>query len=297
MMISRRWCFTLNNYDNDDLARLSLLGSSNDIKYLIFGKETGETGTPHLQGFVIFSCTKRLRGCKQALGQRAHVEAARASSLAAADYCKKDGDFLEFGTFPSNQGERTDFKAFKDWCLSQPLKPSAREVAVEWPAIYLRYGRLFEWIDLIYPTPPLVAGPPRIWQAELETCLNQEADDRKIIFVVDPIGGIGKSWFIRWWLSNHMSLTQILSIGKRDDLAYAIDESKHFFLFDIPRTQSEFLQYSILEQLKNRIVFSPKYNSRVKMLSTNPHVVVFTNEEPDYNKMTHDRYEVIRPTV
>jgi hypothetical protein len=109
--------------------------------------------------------------------------------------------------------------------------------------------------------------------------------NRKIIFVVDPTGGSGKSWFVRWWLSTNGELTQVLSIGKRDDLAYAIDESKKFFLFDIPRSQSEFFQYSVVEKLKDRMVFSPKYGSRTKMLQHCPHVVVFMNEEPDRNKL------------
>jgi len=125
--------------------------------------------------------------------------------------------------------------------------------------------------------------------------LEQSPDDRKIIFVVDPVGNMGKSWFLKWWISKYPASTQRLSIGKRDDLAFAIECHRKYFLFDIPRTQSEFMQYSVLEQLKDRMIFSSKYESCNKMLTNVPHVVVFMNEEPDYNKMTADRYEVIRP--
>ena len=118
-----------------------------------------------------------------------------------------------------------------------------------------------EWIDFIYPTPGLVTGDPRPRQEELGQTLTAEPDDRTVIFVVDPEGGVGKSWFIKWWQTEHSELTQILSIGKRDDLALTIDESKRYFLFDIPRSQSEYLQYSVLESLKDRIVFSPKYGT------------------------------------
>jgi len=154
-----------------------------------------------------------------------------------------------------------------------------------------------EWIDRIYPPPKLVSGDPRPWQSDLEQSLDADPGDRKIIFVVDPIGGCGKSWFVRYWISKFPTLTQIFSIAKRDDLAYAIQEDKRYFFFDVPRTQSEFLQYSILEKLKDRIIFSPKYVSRCKILAHDPHVVVFMNEEPDYNKLTNDRYEIIRPIV
>jgi len=150
-----------------------------------------------------------------------------------------------------------------------------------------------EWVDMVYPSPVLVTGEPRAWQRDLETRLNADANDREIIFVVDTIGGCGKSWFIRWWLSRKGELTQRLSVGKRDDLAYAIDESKRYFLFDIPRDSAEFIQYNILEQLKDRLIFSPKYVSRTKMLQEVPHVVCFMNQDPDRTKLSADRYKVI----
>jgi hypothetical protein len=46
------WCFTLNNYTTDELEFLSssILGSG-EYNYII-GKEIGESGTPHLQGYI-----------------------------------------------------------------------------------------------------------------------------------------------------------------------------------------------------------------------------------------------------
>lgn len=75
-------------------------------------------------------------------------------------------------------------------------------------------------------------------------------------------------------------------------MAHMISPSKSVFLINVPRTQMEFLQYSILEMLKDRMVSSPKYNSRMKVLEQVPHVVVFSNEAPDLAKMTMDRYDV-----
>lgn len=85
---------------------------------------------------------------------------------------------------------------------------------------------------------------------------------------------------------------QRLSIGRRDDLAFAIDVSKRLFVFDIPRGSMEYLQYNILEQLKDQMVFSPKYQSATKILPHPVHVIVFTNENPDLTKMTPDRYKI-----
>ena len=54
------------------------------------------------------------------------------------------------------------------------------------------------------------------------------------------------------------------------------------------------MQYTILEQLKARMVFSPKDNSRTMILRSKVPVVVFCNEEPDFNKMTEGRYNIKR---
>lgn len=290
---SQRWCFTHNNYSDADQVFICQLLASDEVKYGVYGREVGESGTPHLQGFFILKKRVRLATAKAFFGDLSpHLEPARASSLQASDYCKKDGDFEEFGSCPK-AGERNDFAELKHWILERPNKPTAAHIAREFPQLFLKYGRIMEWVDAIYPRSELESGDPRPWQEALKDKLEQDADDRSVIFVVDEQGGSGKSWFSRWWYSLHPEETQLLGVGKRDDLAHAITTDKQFFFFDVPRTQLEYFQYSILEQLKNRIVFSPKYSSRVKVLDQVPHVVVFTNEEPDRNVLTADRYDIM----
>lgn len=288
-----RWCFTLNNPTEEEEQRC--VDQLESARYGIIGRETGESGTPHLQGFVIFQSNKRLRFLKNWL-PRAHFEVARGTSVQASLYCKKDDDFDEFGELPTNQGRRTDLEEIISWGEEferrEGRPPTSPEIAREQPQAYLRYPRITRLFQARAETPALQEGTPQEWQQHLSDELDGPADDRSIIFYVDPEGGKGKTWFQQWYLTNNVDRVQILSIGKRDDLAHAIDETKSVFFFNVPRGGMEYFQYVVAEYLKDRMVFSPKYNSRTKILRECPHVVVFCNEDPDGEKMSADRVVV-----
>lgn len=289
----KRWCFTLNNYSNEEVTLVRNLGEHELIKYIVFGREQGESGTPHLQGFLI--CNRNAsRSRISSLLPRAHIELTRGTSLQAADYCKKDGDFEEIGDIPVNNTTNPHIDSIIKWgddfIADRGRAPTVSELAKEQPTALIRYPRLLQVLELRAPPPVLVEGTLKPWQQELYDHLETDPNDRAIDFYVDHEGGKGKSWFQAYYVSKFPEKTQILSMGKRDDLAYTIDTTKSVFLFNIPRGGMEFLSYAILEQLKDRMVFSPKYTSKMKILTTVPHVVVFCNEHPDMNKMSHDRY-------
>lgn len=292
-MQATRWCFTLNNYTDGEEGIISEVLDSEHVRYGIYGKETGENGTPHLQGFVIFKSNKRFNAVKNLLSQRAHLEVARGKSQQAADYCKKEGDYNEYGDLPGNQGKRNDFEKFKDWVEACDSIPSEYDVASNFPSLYGRYrANAMHMVRLLAKQPAIVSGQFRQWQHTLRQRLDAEPDDRSIEFIVDELGGKGKSWFCKYYISHNNDNTQYLSIGKRDDIAYNIDTRKSIFLFDIPRGGMEYLQYTILESIKDQMIFSPKYESCTKIIPHKTHVVVFCNEEPDRTKMSHDRYKV-----
>lgn len=287
---AKRWCFTINNWTAAELQ--ALLDTADSFDYLCVGRERGDSGTPHLQGYFILKTKLRLNNVKVLPGlNRAHLEISRGTPLEASNYCKKDNDFEEFGTLPSSQGKRTDFEALRDWLTGLDARPSDVDVLQEFPSLWGRYkNSCIDFMDKLCPKPKLVSGDLRGWQQSVHNLVNEQPNDRKIIFVVDENGNSGKSWLARYWFSEYPDMVQMISIGKRDDLAHAIDPTKSLFLFDVPRGGMQFLQYTILEQLKNRVVFSPKYNSCTKILEKTPHVVVFCNEDPDRTKMTRDRY-------
>lgn len=94
-----RWCFTLNNYTPEELYQCSHWFDGGLMKYMVYGHEVGDKGTCHLQGFFILRSNSRFAGVKK-LNSRMHLELAKGTSEQAADYCKKDGDFYEWGALP-----------------------------------------------------------------------------------------------------------------------------------------------------------------------------------------------------
>lgn len=298
-MQTKHWCFTINNWTADDDDRLVRLGSQ--VEYLVYGYETGEQGTPHLQGYIVFPTVKRLAVAKALISDRAHLEPKRGSAKQAADYCIKDGVYKEYGVQPRSPGTGGQFTSFIEWIMSRSDSneglPTDREIAQAFPSLFVRYSRkLRELAEHHFPPPDLIGDAIlHPWQQMLhDILLEPPPDDRSILFYVDDEGGKGKSFFQRYMISRFPHKVQILSVGKRDDIAHAVDVSKSIFLFNIPRTQMEFVQYSTFEAIKDRMIFSPKYDSTMKTLKQNPHVVIFCNEEPDMEKLTADRYNIIR---
>lgn len=293
MVQTKHYVFTINNYSDGDVSRLRELAEQ--ASYLIFGRETGTNGTPHLQGYVCFNKVQTFNQAKTLIGRHAHLERKRGTALEAAEYCKKDGDFEEFGTI-STYGSNGKFQQYVEWVQAihtqKGRPPCEREIAIAFPDMFVMYGhKLAQLAKHHCPEPILeVAIEYKPWQLALRNELLAPAEDRCIIFYVDEEGGNGKSWFQRVFISMNPDEVQLLSSGKRDDVAFAVDESKSIFLFNIARGQMEFLNYSVLEMLKDRMVFSTKYKSGMKILHKIPHVVVFCNETPNMEKMTADRY-------
>lgn len=101
---TRSFCFTLNNWTDEEFAQLCDLS----CRYLVIGKEHGDGGTPHLQGYVEFN-EKVTMGKLKKINKRIHWETRRGTPKQAALYCKKEGNYTEFGLL-SQQGQRTDIE-------------------------------------------------------------------------------------------------------------------------------------------------------------------------------------------
>ena len=101
---ARSFSFTWNNYTEADIARLKGI----EHHYLVFGKEVGESGTPHLQGMITFSTQRSFKAVTKLL-EGAHIECTR-SQYDSMVYCKKDGDVYEHGKPPVSQKAKGDME-------------------------------------------------------------------------------------------------------------------------------------------------------------------------------------------
>lgn len=296
MSTSKFWTFTLNNPLEDEEQHVTDFLGSTVVQYGVFGREVGDSGTPHLQGFVILRRSQRLSYLRARLSIRAHFEIAVAPQQ-AADYCKKDGDFEEFGTFPASmQGRRRDLERVLEWVdqftVDNNRPPESPDFARHQPEAYIRYPRLVRTAALRAPARRLEFGEPNEWQRDLRDRLIGDADDRTIDFVVDEAGERGKTWFCRWMLSEYPENVQVLGPGRFDRLAHALDTTKKIFLFNIGRGQLQFLPQGLLENLKDRMVMSTMWGGGIKRWYTNVHVVVLCNEYPE-ETLTASRYNYI----
>lgn len=286
----KNWCFTLNNPTDEDIERISSLQEGQDaVQYVLFGNEVGDSGTPHLQGFISLTMRKRFTFVKLLLGGDPHVEACR-NVCASIEYCKKDGDFKSFGDLGVTSGKRTDLDVFKEAVKSGMV--NLKELREGHSGVMAQY-RSFA-IDYIMDNSPekeLANHPYRPWQNELKIILDGDPDDRSINFIVDTVGNTGKTWFSHHFSRNNPGC-QVMEPARKADMAYALDTTIRVLFLDCSRCKADAIQYDFLEHVKNGYVFSSKYESRQKILGK-CHVVVMMNELPNMVALSEDRYAVI----
>lgn len=85
---------------------------------MIYGREVGENGTPHLQGYVTFKSQKKFSTLKR-WNDRIHWEKAIKPHGANINYCEKDGNTFE-------KGERPQFREIKKLNIREELEKDIR---------------------------------------------------------------------------------------------------------------------------------------------------------------------------
>lgn len=152
----RNYCFTLNNYTPEEVPTCL----PQDSTYIIFQKEIGESGTPHLQGYIEYKEAKAIRWVKDHFSARAHLESRRGTQAQAIAYCSKvdsrafqDVEPTEFGVKKA-QGARSDLAivASKVADVDQDFD----EIVQDHPVEFIKYHKgMLALRNYSLPRPPI----------------------------------------------------------------------------------------------------------------------------------------------
>lgn len=238
---AKNWCFTYNNY-KDAPTFIQLLRTV--CKRYICQEETGENGTPHLQGYLEFEF--KCRPKEKIKIPQIHWEITR-DVVASINYCSK---------------EET------------------------------RTGKIYNY-RIPIPKPINLITNLKSWQTDIVNIIEEEPNDRSIYWFWEAKGGIGKTVFCKYMVYYYQAL--VLS-GKASDMKYGIIKyiEKNggyppIIIFDIPRSCLDYLSYQGIEEVKNGLFFSSKYESDM-VIGNCPHIICFANEEPRTEKLSQDRW-------
>lgn len=326
---SKYWLWTWNNYTEEIIEKIKNL-PGDKIKYICFGKEVGEQGTPHLQGYIeIRNCDAgRHNDIKKILdpelGEKSPVhigdEVGNCSFAKLRDfaiaYCKKGEQtkaewkllntngptygrnavvYEKYYLTGNRQGARTDWEAIYMFIKD---KPDFAEVMAEYPEYAIKYPNgIQKIINTVIQQRNIEAVNKqfdgmvlRPWQQALYNQLQGTPDPRKIIWYVDPKGNSGKSTMCDF-LKVKMNALGVQN-NKTSDVAHAYN-GQNVVTFDFTKSMDGQINYSIIEAVKNGRVFSPKYDSVDKMFAR-PWVVCFSNFEPLRSAFIEDRWDIRR---
>lgn len=157
--------------------------------------------------------------------------------------------------------------------------------------------RLQEPMSKGYPRKLKIINSLYEWQQKIVDQIEQPADDRTINWLWDKEGNIGKTSLAKYICKKYNAL---YLTGKASDMKYAIIQ--HFekdecnkddliIIMDFSRSVENYISYQGIEEIKNGIFFSAKYESNMVMFNS-PHVICFANFEPDIFKLSKDRWEI-----
>jgi len=245
--------FTWNNYKKSEKTEiLTWLKGRKNMSY-IFQEETGENGTPHLQG--VFKSKSPIKW--ETLKHK----------------------------FPKIHWEKT-----KSW--DDAIKYCSKEET--------RTGKIYKSDDIKLKVPikdPLAGKKLYKYQREIIKLLESDPDDRKIYWYWENNGNVGKSALVK-----HIYLKYpgevVIANGKGNDVRNQINnhvnvEGKELkiAILDISRTVEDYVSYEVIEQIKNGLLYSGKYEGGVCCFNS-PHIIAFANFEPKLEALSADRWDI-----
>lgn len=136
------------------------------------------------------------------------------------------------------------------------------------------------------------------FQSAILDAVKLPPDSRTINWYWDSKGNSGKTSLGKSLAIRYPNEVLYLS-GKCADVKYGvaqfISNPKNNFriaIFNLTRTIEDYVSYAALEEVKDGIFFSTKYESGMVLFDV-PHIYVFANFPPDVNKMSKDRWNIV----
>lgn len=143
--------------------------------------------------------------------------------------------------------------------------------------------RPIEVIEKLYP-----------WQKNIEDIYLGKIDKRRVYWFWDTKGNIGKSEFVKYMFVKYKIC--FCSSGKYADIINLIFNTNmddvNAVIFDIPRANMGNVSYASIEAIKNGLICNTKYETGAKVFNS-PHVFVFANCPPEYDKFSDDRWFIL----
>lgn len=275
------YVFTWNNYTDDCDEKLREF--SKGCRGVIYGREVApSTGTPHLQGYFQLINKMRITQLVKLL-PGVHFQVAKGDELSNEKYCSKDGKYVKLGEFEKVGGSlvtiRMKINECETWSDVLDIKGIERHLNYARECWANRKVKKVEGVVL------------RGWQQQIVDIVQQPADDRIIYWVHDSEGAKGKTFLAKYLVSNYGAF--YCSPGRSADIAYAYD-NQGVFLYDVPRSCDDtYLNFGLLEKVKDGIYFSGKYCPITKVRKGNAHVIVFSNGYCPDGTFSDDRIRLI----
>jgi len=169
---------------------------------------------------------------------------------------------------------------------------SLRQIYEEYPLVAAKHpGFIQKWFDFTISDSAdiLLEIDPKPWQRRVIKVVEGPVNSREIIWICDFVGGLGKSYLAKHLVDSYMAF--YCNGGKGTDIVYGYQGNK-VVVFDYVRDAKDYVNYGVMEQIKNGCLYSTKYQSGMKRFNP-PHIIVFANFMPDQTKMSKDRWVII----
>lgn len=289
----RDFCLTIHATELHQLILSNLRTAVDDgrVKYYVVGLETcPTTQKKHLQAYIYYTNARTFSAVKKDYPD-AHIEARKApDAIQAADYCKKEGDYEEYGTLPNDK--RGKVNEWKDIVTAIQDGMTLQDLTLTYPEAAIRYcSGIKNMYELHRPKHKFSIlekyGTYNKIQTKIIQYVEAPTHDREIYWIYDPKGGCGKTDLANHLISNNGFL--VFGNAKTADVALAWNGEN--VIFDYSRSQQDCINYGVIEDIKNGRIFSGKYQSCTKLYAR-PKVLVFANFLPDFGKMSMDRWNV-----